>query len=490
MKKILKSLTVFCIAMLVMSTAAFAVKLNVNGQTKELAAYNIKGNNYFKLRDMALVLNGTNAQFDVSWDEVNKAINLLSEKPYSSQETLDAKTVQNAVARSNNSPIYMDGAKVIAAAYNIEGNNYFKLRDIAALLDVAVTYDASSGLIGIDTSKKYEFPESDGTFEVNPQAVSYLGKGVAKLEAKYGARIPEKNYYGMETGCNFEAGQSAFYTMVNGRYPETLPVHSVELQFSELFCGCPEKVTLDMLKNLFLEWKIIKDDNGTKYFSANLYGGTFSTTILDEDFTCDSMGTFSASAFNTLMTEIVYVGQEHKNTVDIKPRRYYGDYLRQQAEEMGVTEFYSYTYTLEDITGDGKEEMLCRYMGIEEKNDRVYTVRNGKVELLYELDGNTECFAGYVATAGDEYVERIYKTTVNSEYAPEIIQYFALTNNGEKVLLTTIEFTYDLENYTTYLTRDGKKLANDSEEYNSTMHIAMFSGGIMYSNDYRAMINY
>ena len=203
MKKLLKCLAITILTVCALCTSAFAVKLNVNGVTKELAAYNIKGNNYFKLRDMAEVLNGTSAQFDVTWDETNKAINLLSKTPYSSKETLDAKTVPNAVARANNSAIYLNGAKVIAGAYNIEGNNYFKLRDIAALLDVAVTYDASTKLIGIDTSKKYEFPSSDGAMEVNPEAVSYIGKGVAELEERYGKRIPYLNYYKQETSCDF-----------------------------------------------------------------------------------------------------------------------------------------------------------------------------------------------------------------------------------------------------------------------------------------------
>ena len=489
MKKLLKCLAITILTVCALCTSAFAVKLNVNGVTKELAAYNIKGNNYFKLRDMAEVLNGTSAQFDVTWDETNKAINLLSKTPYSSKETLDAKTVPNAVARANNSAIYLNGAKVIAGAYNIEGNNYFKLRDIAALLDVAVTYDASTKLIGIDTSKKYEFPSSDGAMEVNPEAVSYIGKGVAVLEERYGKRIPYLNYYKQETSCDFEGGQAAYYYMVNGVYPDWFPVSTVSLQFKDLFNNCPEKVTLDMLKDIFLEWKISGESGESQYFKANLYGCSFSAEIVDGGFTSSSFGSFSSSGYNVLMTEIVYVGQEHKNTVNISPVKYYGDFLRQQKEENKKIEFISYTYTLEDITGDGKEEMLCRYMGVDDLKDRVYTISNGKVKLLYELKDN-EVFSSY-GKRGEDYVERIQVMSSNSNGDVERVRYYTLNEKGEKAtLLTTIDMSYDIENGITNLKRDGKKLTYGSEEYDDAMFIAMYSGGYMYSHDYKSMINY
>ena len=57
-------------------------KVFVNGQAIEFDAYKINNNNYFKLRDLAKVLTGTEKQFEVTWDGVNKAINLISNKPY------------------------------------------------------------------------------------------------------------------------------------------------------------------------------------------------------------------------------------------------------------------------------------------------------------------------------------------------------------------------------------------------------------------------
>jgi len=51
--------------------------------------------------------------------------------------------------------ISMDGSPVQITAYLIAGNNFLKLRDVMQLLDVNVTYDATTRNIGIDTSSPY-----------------------------------------------------------------------------------------------------------------------------------------------------------------------------------------------------------------------------------------------------------------------------------------------------------------------------------------------
>lgn len=52
----------------------------------------------------------------------------------------------------NKSEIYKDGQKVNIKAYTIDGNNFFKLRDLASAFDIAVTWDDATSTIGIDTS--------------------------------------------------------------------------------------------------------------------------------------------------------------------------------------------------------------------------------------------------------------------------------------------------------------------------------------------------
>lgn len=54
----------------------------VNGKAVAFDAYNIGGNNYFKLRDVANAINGSEKQFEVTWDGSKNAINLISNNAY------------------------------------------------------------------------------------------------------------------------------------------------------------------------------------------------------------------------------------------------------------------------------------------------------------------------------------------------------------------------------------------------------------------------
>ena len=132
-------------------------KVLVNGKETAFDAYNINGNNYFKLRDLAYVLSGTIKQFEVGWDGKNNAISLTSDKPYTSvggEMALKEKR-ENKTATPTTSKIYLDGKKVSLTAYNIDGNNYFKLRDIGQVFDFGVDWDGKNNTIVIDTGKSY-----------------------------------------------------------------------------------------------------------------------------------------------------------------------------------------------------------------------------------------------------------------------------------------------------------------------------------------------
>lgn len=43
----------------------------VDGEAQNVSAYMIQGNNYFKLRDFAALVNGTEKQFQVEWDNAS-----------------------------------------------------------------------------------------------------------------------------------------------------------------------------------------------------------------------------------------------------------------------------------------------------------------------------------------------------------------------------------------------------------------------------------
>ena len=134
----------------------------VNGENKTFDAYNIGGNNYFKLRDLAYVLSGTEKQFEVGWDSEKNAISLTSGQLYTTVGgEMAGKGTGSKTANPMTSKIYLDGKEAQFAAYNIEGSNYFKLRDIGEAFDFGVDWDAATQTIRITTSKGYG--EADAT---------------------------------------------------------------------------------------------------------------------------------------------------------------------------------------------------------------------------------------------------------------------------------------------------------------------------------------
>ncbi len=132
-------------------------KVTVNGTQADLNAYNINGNNYFKLRDIAKVISGSGKQFDVTWDADKNAINLISGKAYTVVGGELATQTETGVqtAKPTASAIYKDGNSILLTPYNINGNNYFKLRDLGETFNFGVAWDGATNTIAIDTSTVY-----------------------------------------------------------------------------------------------------------------------------------------------------------------------------------------------------------------------------------------------------------------------------------------------------------------------------------------------
>lgn len=130
----------------------------VNGEKIAFEAYTINGNNYFKLRDLAMAVNGTEKQFEVKWDGAKNAISLLSGEAYTPAggELAVSDNPSSKTATPTSSKIYVDGEEVQFTAYTIGGNNYFKLRDIAKVFNIGVTWDGEANTVGIDTSLDYQ----------------------------------------------------------------------------------------------------------------------------------------------------------------------------------------------------------------------------------------------------------------------------------------------------------------------------------------------
>lgn len=120
-------------------------KLTVNSAECKAEAYNIGGYNYFKLRDLATLLNGTNSQFSVVYDDARRTVVIVTGSAYTSVggELATGKDNSASVVKSTQS-VEINGKTVELTAYNLGGSNFFKLRDLADALGFDVDYDQTT----------------------------------------------------------------------------------------------------------------------------------------------------------------------------------------------------------------------------------------------------------------------------------------------------------------------------------------------------------
>ena len=121
------------------------------------AVYKIEGSNYFKLRDVAMLLNGSARQFAVDYDDASRAVLLSSGKPYAAKGgELSGTAAESAGAIVSNNTIFIDGEPVALEVFKIDGANYFKLRDLGEALDFYVGYDENMKIVYISGARGYE----------------------------------------------------------------------------------------------------------------------------------------------------------------------------------------------------------------------------------------------------------------------------------------------------------------------------------------------
>ena len=135
---------------------ASATKVLVDSKEVSFDAYIINDFTYFKLRDVAMALNGTQKQFDTLWNETEKAINVVTNTAYTVVGgELQKGDAKNKTALFSNGKLYFNGVEKALLAYNIDGNTYFKLRDLAKEIDFGVAWNEQSQSIAIQSDSSY-----------------------------------------------------------------------------------------------------------------------------------------------------------------------------------------------------------------------------------------------------------------------------------------------------------------------------------------------
>ena len=130
-------------------------KLTSDGVLQNPTVYKIGDSNYFKIRDLAAILNGTEKQFSVGYDNEKKSVTATTGQGYTKLDgDLAGPPAGQETAEASSDAIYVNGQKVEAEVYKIGGNNYFKLRDLGKALNFYVGWSQEQGMF-IETDKPY-----------------------------------------------------------------------------------------------------------------------------------------------------------------------------------------------------------------------------------------------------------------------------------------------------------------------------------------------
>lgn len=152
MKRI-TALVLFALLLCTLSVPGFAAsvvptsqKLSVNGNYVNCEIYNIDGSNYFKLRDLAFLLNGTGSRFSVGYDKASKTVSVVTGADYTpiGGELVTGSDNSGSAVPSTQTILINGVPNSTLSAYNIGGNNFFKLRDLGAAVGFDVDYDNAS----------------------------------------------------------------------------------------------------------------------------------------------------------------------------------------------------------------------------------------------------------------------------------------------------------------------------------------------------------
>ncbi|MDO5037568.1 MAG: DUF1343 domain-containing protein [Tissierellia bacterium] len=144
--------------------------LVLDDQKTDLKGFNFEGYNYYRLRDLAQVLEGK-LDFQAQGDHQEIHLNLgQAYQSLGDRDQASSASHTRALVRDMRLVLHQEGRDpqvFYVKAANIEGFNYFKLRDLAGLLDFNLAYDPIKDQALIRTS----LPEEDPGLEPGERVI-------------------------------------------------------------------------------------------------------------------------------------------------------------------------------------------------------------------------------------------------------------------------------------------------------------------------------
>ncbi len=203
MKTFIKVAVVVVLSIMFCTTSAFAATVkatyvvmestvndDIYSSTK-MNTFNIGEDTCVLFGDLAYILDGTLSTFDITSGSSEKVIKIITQRQYTAK-TLTPKLDMKEKAKKNvaiaKATVYINGNKKKLTTYTIDGNMYFKLKDLAEVFKFS--FKVNNNKLTIKTSDKALF---NGLPYYLTQTVSADGKTTstdASIKKQFGNPLP------------------------------------------------------------------------------------------------------------------------------------------------------------------------------------------------------------------------------------------------------------------------------------------------------------
>lgn len=126
----------------------------LNEKKIEISGVKHNGFNYFRLRDLAYALKDTPSKFEVGYDSDRKFVVINTKTEYTGDKIESKKLGENL--STVDIPIEVNKVLSHLEVVNVDGYNYFRLRDLAVLVEFEVKYNPENKKVEIIVKEEAE----------------------------------------------------------------------------------------------------------------------------------------------------------------------------------------------------------------------------------------------------------------------------------------------------------------------------------------------
>ena len=196
-------------------------KISVNNVAKSLESYTIKGDDYYKITDLASILAGTNKQFSPRYGKVHSLVQLMSDFKPTTKIVVSKDAGKQKQATRVYPTIYYEEIDISGAisVYSINGEDYYKFADTMNMINCGVIKNTKTGVLNLNPKLDYE-PLDSPVFAPVPKGNAEYRKVQKSLYDAYlygkdgpsdsSVTVPDNTVLYVPRGITYENGRKIY----------------------------------------------------------------------------------------------------------------------------------------------------------------------------------------------------------------------------------------------------------------------------------------